>query len=544
MVIVPSSNIVLLKTPLELSDNNQLTWSTSTEQYNYFNSLTKLTLDDATYVRKEGVIRYPTNQTTTYEDLLQYNYCMYQNEAYDNKWFYAYITDITYINDGLATIKIETDVWNTWWNDITLKQSFVEREHVSDDTIGLHTIPEGLETGEYICSNKTALYSGGNTCYVAVATSYVPDELALNTLTTRYGGIYSGTPILIFDSPYNSVSNFLRGMDALDKGDAIVGVYMIPSELAGSVTFETKSFTAGGHTYTTHVAIPQYTDSETLLTTSGTLTPPSTINGYTPKNNKLKCYPYSYFYVSNNAGVDVEYHYEDFTNNSAQFKTIGVLTAGCSIKCIPLNYKKLSDTGSSYNSFNAGITGAKYPICSWKSDIYTNWLTENGVNLTISGLSSVASLVGGTALLLSGAGALVGGGMIAGGLTGITSSLTKVYEHSLIPPQAKGNTNSGDVAFSSGSFDIPAYSMTIKQEYAKIIDDYFTMYGYKVNTLKVPSIRGRLNWNYVKTIGCNLIGDIPQLDLEKIKKLFDNGVTFWHHTNTFLDYSQSNTIVS
>ena len=30
-----------------------------------------------------------------------------------------------------------------------MKPSFIEREHVSDDTIGIHTVPEGLETGPY-----------------------------------------------------------------------------------------------------------------------------------------------------------------------------------------------------------------------------------------------------------------------------------------------------------------------------------------------------------------------------------------------------------
>ena len=85
--------------------------------------------------------------------------------------------------------------------------------------------------------------------------------------------------------------------------------------------------------------------------------------------------------------------------------------------------------------------------------------------------------------------------------------------------------------------------MSIKAEYAKIIDKYFSMYGYKVNDLKLPNISGRSNWNYVKTIGCNILGDIPQEDMEKIKSIFNNGVTFWHNPNTFLDYSQSNNIV-
>ena len=85
--------------------------------------------------------------------------------------------------------------------------------------------------------------------------------------------------------------------------------------------------------------------------------------------------------------------------------------------------------------------------------------------------------------------------------------------------------------------------LSIKSEYAKMIDDFFTMYGYKVNSVKIPNITGRSNWNYVKTIDSIIIGNVPQNDLQEIKNMFDDGVTLWHNTSTFLDYSQSNNIV-
>lgn len=84
------------------------------------------------------------------------------------------------------------------------------------------------------------------------------------------------------------------------------------------------------------------------------------------------------------------------------------------------------------------------------------------------------------------------------------------------------------------------YKMSIKQEYAKIIDNFFSMFGYKVNEVKIPNVTGRQNWNYVKTIDANILGDIPQEDMQKLKDIFNSGVTFWHNPNTFLDYSQSN----
>jgi hypothetical protein len=105
------------------------------------------------------------------------------------------------------------------------------------------------------------------------------------------------------------------------------------------------------------------------------------------------------------------------------------------------------------------------------------------------------------------------------------------------------NVASGDITFSQKESGFTWRKMSIRAEYARMIDDYFTMFGYKTNRLKVPNINGRANWNYVKTKGCNIIGDIPQDDMQEIKTMFNRGVTIWHHANTFLDYSQSNAIV-
>ena len=148
-------------------------------------------------------------------------------------------------------------------------------------------------------------------------------------------------------------------------------------------------------------------------------------------------------------------------------------------------------------SFNAGITVGKYPICSWSTDTYINWLTSNSVNLGFKALGGIAGIVGGGALIATGAGAVAGAGMIAGGLGMITDSVREVYNHSLTPDQAQGNSNSGDVVYSSNKIQIVAYKMTVRNEIAKVIDDYFSMYGYKINRVKLPNLTGRTNWNYV-----------------------------------------------
>ena len=91
-LITPDSDIYLLKCPLEMDSQHQIDFANVTAQQTYFQSLPKVLMDNATYMRKDGRLYFEGS----FDDYLPYNYCMYKNNGYTNKWFYAYITDITY----------------------------------------------------------------------------------------------------------------------------------------------------------------------------------------------------------------------------------------------------------------------------------------------------------------------------------------------------------------------------------------------------------------------------------------------------------------
>lgn len=103
-----------------------------------------------------------------------------------------------------------------------------------------------------------------------------------------------------------------------------------------------------------------------------------------------------------------------------------------------------------------------------------------------------------------------------------------------------GSANAGDIFAISGLSGFYTYCRTIRAEYAKIIDDYFTMFGYKVNALKVPNIYGRKSFNYVKTIDAVIVGNVPVDAMSKLKNIFNKGVTFWHG-DWVGDYERDNT---
>ena len=77
---------------------------------------------------------------------------------------------------------------------------------------------------------------------------------------------------------------------------------------------------------------------------------------------------------------------------------------------------------------------------------------------------------------------------------------------------------------------------------AKNIDDYFSMFGYKVNAIKIPNRNGRKEWNYVKTKGLNITGNIPAIAKDKIIQIHDNGITYWNKGDNIGRYYLDNTL--
>lgn len=236
---------------------------------------------------------------------------------------------------------------------------------------------------------------------------------------------------------------------------------------------------------------------------------------------------------------------------------------GCSIKLFPKdNYNLVANLDYTNYDYAESLDYAKLPTCGWINDSYTNWLTQNAVNIPLVGpvdsqlVGSALSYTGGAALGITGIAAGVGLGAtgvglaatgagiaaMGAGLTGVLNSMMQTYEHAKIPATAKGGANQGDLLYALRDGFTP-YKKSIKKEFAESIDSYFDMFGYKINKVKTPNITGRQNWNYVKTINCNFDGDIPQTDLRIIKTMFDNGVTLWHNPATIYNYNASNNII-
>lgn len=475
----------------------------------------------------------------TYSQCLQANYIAFQNPDYDNKWFFAWIDDVIYKSDKNCEIKFTIDAWSTWFEQWTAKKCFINRQHVTDDTVGLHTINENLDIGQLIADSVHTLNNIGaeSYFYFVIACNYDPSD------QTRYAGvgIYADYPQgsmwfawLInrnnYSTEVNQISDWIFNVTQQGHAEDITAMFALPYQafnLVGDIDQTTHRVVSGGG--------KKLEDTQTYSKSTF-----RQFSDFTPKNNKMFVYPYSFCRVTNNMGGVNDYKIEDFNEtdindnptDNMSFDFIGIPCLGYSGKIRPKSYQGIT------NNEDESLPLGKYPTISWSSDAFTNWITQNAINL---GISAVGTAVSGATQFVSGN--VIGGTSTVA--TGIASMIGSMVKASMLPNTAQGNANSGDVSFLFNINRFKIMHMRPKKEYLQIIDDYFTRFGYKICKLEMPNISGRPYWNYIEIGASEEIGtgNVPSKYMDIINNACRRGVTIWHNHANIGDYSLNNTIV-
>jgi hypothetical protein len=102
-----------------------------------------------------------------------------------------------------------------------------------------------------------------------------------------------------------------------------------------------------------------------------------------------------------------------------------------------------------------------------------------------------------------------------------------------------GNTN---YDYGNGIYGLFIIKKQIKAEYIRKLEHFFNMFGYKINEVKLPNFHTRQYWNYVQTSSCIITGNFNHEDLNELKSVFDNGITFWH-TDDIGNYALENGVL-
>lgn len=558
----PEGRIKIGRVPFDNSYRHTMTFGSVAEQTSYFSSVCNASLsgDEYTYVRMNGNIRVSSNA----ENLYTYNYVMYQNANYSTKWFYAFIVGVEYINNKTTELVLELDVMQTWYFDYTLKECFVEREHVNDDTIGVHINPEpemplvtevqSRWTGEdfddryvVVQTNEKPHYSG----------STVPDA-PQPVVGGKYHQVFSGGKYYGYDA--NDLSShdgelykFLDGMNRAGAADSITSMFMIPKKFAPEIG-EDHGFAENSGAVLRDYAVGR---------------PSTQGGGYVPHNNKLFTYPYCFCRMTDNNGGVVELRYELWTDvNGFHWAETASIDPQSMCFVIPKGYNGVD------MNYDQALTFPVTATCSWVYSAYETWMAQNQVSNAISFLTNAAMIAipaargVGTAAKVLGAGARkglgwgtsgntslqvagvaaktgartaakgVGGLSMAAGAMGLASLAGEVYRQSSIPDVQRGQASGNNMA-SHNAQTYNVDTVVLREEFARIVDGFFDMYGYQVDSVKVPNRTGRPNWNYVKCQNSCHTGNVPADMMAQINSIYDAGITFWH-TSDVGNYSLNN----
>lgn len=596
MYIQPNAKLILLSgSPCDADYTNTLWWDKTDTgkqaQYNYFYGLRKsgMIFNDFSTIRVNGgSIRVPVNS----ERLYDVNYLMFQNTHFDGKWFFAFVTAVNYINNDVSEIEFDIDVIQTWYFDYDFNECFVSRQHASNDSVGANIVNENVGISEIVMNNYHRLQEGvdlqGLAVILAIMETVTYDE-ETDVGGKVYDRVYGATTLYKSDVSLGSLAiRYLNSKieeDKIHNYENIIGLYTVPRE----VVFEKNNQDARCIPITNHTDGRQFTfslnvDVLTSKTSGGLYFPKygSTLNGYEPKNNKLFTYPYNYLQIDNGHGDSLALRYEFFKDQIPSVEIDTCMTEPVQVVLRPVGYKGVRGIGNNPQSLNTeSLMLQDYPQCSVATDYFKAWISQNKVSLGLSALGTAIN-IGASAV----SGHLMTGvitsqitdpkqfymegspsvaeeksmnqrlrqasyqtkqrniGRTANTVTDVSSSIlntiNSVYKASITANNSVGKVGSGNINVACFKQNFFIGRCSVDYQTARVIDNFFTIYGYATNRVKVPNTHARGRWTYLKTVGCTIKGKMPTDDEKTICAIHDKGITYWTSGEEVGNYSLLN----
>ena len=477
------------------------------------------------------------------DEIRDCSYMRFQNvRGTKSKWFYAFITNVEYVNEQVTEITYEIDEIQSWYfegnSNNHFSKCFIERQHNETDEVGDNIVPEPLDVNENIVCHKDFNWLGGSTYYLLVlGVSSITSAVTTQFDRAEYGGLASSVHFILFKSA-TALNTFIKnsafengvvkGLFGSDDLWAILNVYAVPS-----IFFDgSETLTLSGATC--------YKMSMLANTSTKTISRPTLHNGathgnssggtYTPKNAKMFTYPFYFFRVASPLN-EQDYKYENFFTQSLTPTFKFVLKSCCNpepaLLVTPKNYN------GEDNDFRYALTVSSFPNLT----VFQNSQTGEIVGKAIKNLAALTAtgigMASGNSALVSGIASDVGIGtntapMLSGGASVVkgagTTDLAPQFAASALP-------SADDVVF-----EIDGYRMGLRKETAELFDTYLSRYGYAQNKVAVPNVHARQKWTYIKTRDCRCTVNAPSSSLRKINDIMNNGITWWDYQTSVGNY--------
>lgn len=572
MAIEPNTTIkVYHGVPLDMNQDRSIAWANISEQNTYFHAnnsnILKYTFSQTTYQRvRKGVMRVERKA----DDLYDCNYMAFQNTNFGNKWFYAFITSVEYVNDITSEVTFVIDELQTWFFEMTLQPCMIERCHTTTDVIGEHIEPEPVQLGEYVMNYVLATVDEqtvatqsyapiGNWSDLCVIIAIV--DVTQTTVSGKvYDGVYGSATLFAYKQNDTAAIN-QKIANYLTKPDSIISIYMAPSELLRGII--TLPIPDGGREIPDRYAPISSVFQDVALDKNNTL-----LDMYKPRNAKLYTYPYNYYHVDNSNGSSLCLRYEFFKDLRPTLEIRGTFTQPVELMLRPCRYKNSDpftydpSLTSQYTLNTETLTLTTYPLCSWNTDGFQAWMVNTGIPYGINVAGGAVDTL--TSLAMAGAMGATGevGMASALGESGATGAATNMatsvmgfgfgkkaaglanafYQASIQSDISRGNFSNANANCAIRKQTFFGGRCSITAEYARMIDDFFDKYGYAINRLQTPNLRARPHWSYVQTKECAITGNLPVKSKEAIKSYFNNGITFWKLPSEVGNYTLNNRV--
>ena len=508
--------------------------------------------------QQQSYTRYTKNQIklkVPADEVIDCTYLRFMNDRTNDKWFYAFITACEYVNEGTTLITYEIDVMQTWFiQNGQLLPCFIERQHVLDDTFGINLEhePVGSDVYDFTEITVNGMVGDFSVYDVVLCTTEEPVESDMLRDGIACGATYDYFPV---PRPWsgkwgvlkNKILQTLGSWDKQEQKADIVDMFMFPMKFCSN----------NQETY--HVVHDGKYDN------------------YTPKNNKLHSYPYSSLYITTNDGDSGMYKWEYFEGDiihnqtGAQFNLNATLTGGGYIEMHPVAYNGVQE------NLDSKIVMQNFPKCSWYYDAYQAWIA-NGGQYKANYEMNMVNKKGAIAIAQAG---LSGVSQVANNYLGALKSQTarnpnpiSPYQHAINGATAGANailnleqtsldyTEARDkiafefkdaryepnillgaqvpnISVGKAYLCFKFYKMHIRDDEAKRIDDFFSVYGYAINKVETPHLTGRQYWNFIKTRNAEISGNMPASSKAAIGRIFDGGIFFWRNGDNVGNFRQS-----
>ena len=570
MIVIPNSEIRLLSNVSLLNTyEHQMRFDSVVEQTAFFLSKDTHTFPNNTYIKADdGSVKVGKGR----DKLYNCNYMMWRNTEFGDKWFYGFITHLEYINPDVTKVHFEIDVWQTWCFQVSIKESFVEREHrnrwYSPGNPVLNTTDEGLDYGTEYKTVAVTQYVPFSTVFwlVIVCTETMhggssdPKEItpslngSIQPLTYylhpfKMDGTSPKVEIMGIDIGINTVSSVLKNLyKQTGAVKNVVSLYIteypgvdIPYvngvlQLADMSNFEHVTIQDDSSSMNT-LYVKKVANYENLEKNFG-----DKYGGFTmPEESKLLMHPYTVTVLTDLKGNQKEFKNEYIQGTDLILNVKGSMGVSNKVSYNVKNYNmtELAVMNGDEVALENGLINNSPNDVPIITDLLSAYLQGNRNQLENQKNSIMFNQISG---VIGGAVNKSLGGVVGaagGGYLEMQGLLAKQQDINNTPSQISKMGGNTAFDFGNGYKGVYIIKKEITPEYRQKLSDYFKMFGYKLNELRIPNLATRQHFNFIKTTSINAFGNIPQDDMARIKTMFNSGVTFWHGDYVG-DYSLAN----